>query len=121
MSLVLIVWLVTTLIPSIGALSALTTIVGMVVFVLVFMYAMIESDSGPLKKFLSYKKMITLTLVVLCVTPGKESMWYMVGAYGTQKLIENPEAQNLASDGVDVLKALMAKAKKELADDTSKK
>lgn len=44
----------------------------------------------------------------------------MVGAYGTQKLIENPVAKDLASDGVDVLKALMKKAKDNLEEKPAK-
>ncbi len=44
----------------------------------------------------------------------------MVGAYGTQKLVESPAAQELASDGVEVLKELLAKAKRELAEDKPK-
>jgi len=71
-----------------------------------------------------YLKMlwVPITFVVIaCLIPSEKTTWYMVGAYGTQKLIENPETQALASDGVDILKSLMAKAKKELAEDTLRK
>jgi hypothetical protein len=47
--------------------------------------------------------------------PDKETSYQMLAAYGVQTLVENETAQELASDGVDVLKALMSKAKKDLA------
>lgn len=47
--------------------------------------------------------------------PDKETSYNMLAAYGVQTLVENETAQELASDGVDVLKALMSKAKKDLA------
>lgn len=63
----------------------------------------------------------TLVLGVLSgLFPTKETMYLMVGAYGVEKMIENPVATDLASDGVDVLKQLMARAKKELAEDEPK-
>lgn len=114
MSLVFIVWLVTTFIPSVSVLIALATIAGGIMFVFLALYAFINEEVDPLLKFVSYKKSIALVLFLACVVPSKESTWYMVGAYGTQKLIENPTAQELASDGVDVLKALMKKAKENL-------
>lgn len=63
----------------------------------------------------------TLVLGLLSgLFPTKETMYLMVAAYGVEKMIENPVAQDLASDGVDVLKQLMARAKKELAEDAPK-
>lgn len=114
MSLVFIVWLVTTFIPSISVLVALAVIGCGGMFVFLCVYACIEEEPAPLLKLLSYKKSLALVIFLACVIPTKESTWYMVGAYGTQKLIENPAAQELASDGVDVLKALMKKAKENL-------
>lgn len=65
-----------------------------------------------------YSSILTLFIALVAnLIPSEKTMYYMVGAYGTQKLIENPEAQALASDGVDILKQLMAKAKRELKDD----
>lgn len=114
MSLVFIVWLVTTFIPSISVLVGLAVIGCGGMFVFLSVYACVEEEPEPLLKLLSYKKSLALVVFLACVIPSKESTWYMVGAYGTQKLIENPAAQELASDGVDVLKALMKKAKDNL-------
>lgn len=58
--------------------------------------------------------------VISSLIPSEKTMYYMVAAYGTEKLIENPVAKDLASDGVDVLKQLLVKAKKELQEDGSK-
>lgn len=59
----------------------------------------------------------TLTLFIALVAnliPSEKTMYYMVAAYGVEKVVANPDVQALASDGADVLKQLMAKAKKEL-------
>ena len=120
MSLVFIVWLVTTFIPSVSVLVALLTIATVVMFGFLSLYAFIESDSEQLLKFLTYKKSIALIIFLACIIPSKESTWYMVGAYGTQKLIENPVAQEIAADGVDVLKDLMKKAKANLEEKSTK-
>lgn len=50
------------------------------------------------------------------LVPDKTTAYQMLAAYGVQSIAENPKAQELASDGVDVLQALMKKAKKELED-----
>lgn len=120
MSLVFIVWLVTTFLPNLGLMVGITTVVAFVIFGFLSVYAFIEENANPLLKFLSYKKSICFVLFLACVIPSKESTWYMVGAYGTQKLIENPVAQDIASDGVDVLKALMKKAKENLEEKSTK-
>jgi len=121
MSLVLIVWLVTTFIPSIGFLVGALTVLVVFAFTVLCIFALIEAQPRPLLKFLTYKKTLIAIVLLSCMIPSKESTWYMVGAYGTQKLIDSPVAQDLASDGVDILKQLMAKAKKELAEETPKK
>lgn len=62
-------------------------------------------------------KMLPLTLLIALVAnlvPSEKTMYYMVAAYGVEKVVANPDVQALASDGADVLKQLMAKAKKEL-------
>lgn len=66
----------------------------------------------------------TFTLCIALVAnliPSEKTMYYMVAAYGVEKVVANPDVQALASDGADVLKQLMAKAKKELQDDEPKK
>lgn len=51
---------------------------------------------------------------VALLVPDKTTAYQMLAAYGVQTVAENPKAQELASDGVDVLQALMKKAKSEL-------
>jgi len=73
-------------------------------------------------KMLRKKVWIPFTLLAIAVlAPGKETLYTMVAAYGVEKVVENPVAQDLASDGVEVLKAWMAKAKKDLSEGESKK
>ena len=51
---------------------------------------------------------------VALLVPDKTTAYQMLAAYGVQTVAENTKAQELASDGVDVLQALMKKAKAEL-------
>lgn len=124
MSLVLIVYLIGVL-PNIAAFFG---VIGGVIIFLIFGTALfctvdMGSWSGE-EKIVSHKALrkralkfswLPLLLILFANTiPSEKTMWYMIAAYGTQKLIENPEAQALAADGVDVLKDLLAKAKKEI-------
>lgn len=120
MTLVLIVWLVNTILPGLSVVLALALLGLFVAIGFMAVYALIEEDSRPLLKILSYKKSLFFIVLLAILIPSKETTWYMVGAYGTQKLVESPAAQELASDGVDVLKELLAKAKRELAEDKPK-
>lgn len=64
---------------------------------------------------------ITLFIVLLsALIPSERTMYTMVAVYGVEKVIANPEVQSLASDGADVLKQLLAKAKKELQEPEEK-
>lgn len=83
-----------------------------------------ESDREEGKAFKEvsckvFKWMLPIWLIA-CMIPDKTTSYQMLAAYGVQKVVENPQAQSLASDGVDVLKALMEKAKRELGEDMSK-
>lgn len=76
----------------------------------------IKSAKSTLK-LLRQKVWIPITLLVISIAvPGKETLYTMVAAYGVEKVVENPVAKDLASDGVDVLKTWMAKAKKDLSE-----
>lgn len=124
MSLVLIVYLV-GLLPN---LAAFFGVVGGGIMVLLLgtaFYCTMDMDSWSAadkinshkalrKKALKFAWFPLLLILFANMIPSEKTMWYMVGAYGTQKLIENPAAQELASGGVDVLKALMKKAKDNL-------
>ena len=79
---------------------------------------LVKSQAGSLQKVASKSlKWGIAVWFVACMIPDKTTSYQMLSAYGVQKVVENPQAQELASDGVDVLKALMEKAKKELAED----
>lgn len=120
MTLVLIVWFVNTILPGLSVVLTLAVLGVSAAIIFLAVYALIEEDTKPLLKLLSYKKSLFFIVVLAILIPSKETTWFMVGAYGTQKLVESPAAQELASDGVDVLKELLAKAKRELAEDKPK-
>lgn len=63
---------------------------------------------------------ITLWIVGALI-PDKTTSYQMLAAYGVQSVVENKQAQELASDGVDVLKQVLAKAKKELEEKPKEK
>lgn len=114
MELALIVWLVMAAMPAIKGIAiavACATGIGLLI-------GLIMMGDGYGDAILTYtrKKLwfIIPFLFVAALLPAEKTSWYMVGAFGTQKLVESPVAQELASDGVDVLKSLMARAKTEI-------
>lgn len=115
MSLVLIVWLVNTVIPGLKGLAVMAMLIIIGTLLMMAITQGVDNNWKPIKKLLSYWWVGVLILLSAVLIPNKETTWYMVGAYGTQKLIDNPETQALASDGVDILKALMKKAKDNLS------
>lgn len=114
MELALVVWLVMAAIPAlkgIGIALAILTACGLV-------FGLMMAADGDGSAMLTYvrKKLwfVVPFLFVAALLPAEKTSWYMVGAYGTQTIIESPIAQELAGDGVDVLKSLMARAKSEI-------
>lgn len=68
-------------------------------------------------------KLSILTLFIALFTqliPSEKTMYTMVAAYAGQKIAETPQAAQIANDGVNVLKELFAKAKRELAEEKPK-
>ena len=125
MELAIIVYLVMTVIPMTKFVSLLAfwlfvAYAGVMLFVGVLNKDM-DGESGvfdfTVSKVLPKWKWFLPLFLMGCMIPNKETTWYMIAAYGTQKVVENPIAQDLAKDGVDVLKELMAKAKKELQEE----
>jgi hypothetical protein len=57
-------------------------------------------------------------LVLYCFIPGKTTMYTMVAAYAGQTIAETPEAQQIGNEAVDVVKELLAKAKRELQEES---
>ncbi len=112
MELAFIVWVI-GVVPVLSALFKFAG--GMLSIVACFgiLFGAIEEPSiaKSFKKVLMFSTPVLLLGVML---PNKETAYAMAAAYGVQTVVENPKAQELASDGVDVLKALMSKAKKEL-------
>jgi hypothetical protein len=135
MSLVLIVYLIGVL-PSISATFGILGSIGLLVstaagfgflsgtFDSATVWASEDEKQDMVKKISTCKRISSLcfklipvsllSILIANLVPSEKTMYYMVAAYGTEKLIENPVAKDLASDGVDVLKQLLAKAKKEL-------
>lgn len=72
------------------------------------------------KQFRRYLWLPVIASVVFVVLPSEKTMYYMVAVYGAEKIAETPAAQQLGNDALDVLKGLVAKAKKELADESVK-
>lgn len=127
MELAFVIWAVGTL-PTLAGMVCFATFVLMIIAGLVWgitsLFAKIEKKEDDVKECQAVANMagkIFLWVLplwfVFMLVPDKTTSYQMLAAYGVQKVVENPQAQSLASDGVDVLKALMEKAKKELAED----
>lgn len=135
MSLALIVYLI-SVIPKIGAACWFALVLVGIFYLISLISSSVDLDvyghygesnshvnkAKALRKLLVKKLWIPIILLfVAVVIPTKETLYTMVAAYGVEKVVQNPVAQDLASDGVDVLKQLMAKAKKELVEESPKK
>jgi len=126
MELAFVIWAVGTL-PSFASGIVFFGFILMLLSFLAYVFGSIveKAESSQVDKDISavVKKIASRTLFVVVpvwfmasMIPDKTTSYQMLAAYGVQKVVENPQAQSLASDGVDVLKALMEKAKKELAE-----
>lgn len=114
MELALVVWLVMTALPALKGMGAALA-AGTAIFGVISALAWCLEDHRA--SFIWWRKKLWLAVPFILITamlPSEKTSWYMVGAFGTQKLVESPVAQELASDGVDVLKSLMARAKTEI-------
>lgn len=140
MSLVFIVYLIGVL-PSIQSLFSFLAIFGTAVLVFATVLFKVEAnsttcyswdDKNSLKeKRAKCDKWGTWTLkaciapllfgLIAGLIPSERTMYTMITVYGAEKLVDNPQVQQLGSDGVDVLKELLARAKRELASDQSTK
>ena len=116
MMLALVVWMVMTLIPMIKMIGFFLFIIVVVLVVIGCGRAFADGVPGMLNWTRKQLKWAVPVVLLAALLPGEKTSWYMVGAYGTQKIVESPVAQELAGDGVDVLKSLMARAKAEIED-----
>lgn len=110
MELALIVWAISTL-PS---LAEGFMIIGVMATIFTIFFKVIMQEDFPNKIAVLILVFSLPTWLIGALIPDKDTSYKMLAAYGVQTLAENPTVQELGKDGVDVLKALMAKAKKEL-------
>jgi len=65
---------------------------------------------------------LTLSLgFIASLIPSEKTMYTMAAVYAGEKIAETPQAQQIGNDAFDVLKGILAKAKRELAEETPKK
>lgn len=126
MSLLVIIYLVFTAIPAIKFLTGIGFVIwlaGITLGMLIGEACRDVSDDRTLWDYIIndwIKKKWKVAVVLLLISkliPSQEVTSYMMAGYGVQKLAENETVQSLSSDGVDVLKAMLAKAKKELQEE----
>lgn len=128
MELAIIVYLIGVL-PSVAGFVTFASVALFIIFALMTINSLINADvygihseKGKRSKVtigtLGKKLWIPISLaVVAALIPSEKTMYTMVAAYAGQKIAETPQAAQIANDGVDVLKELLAKAKRELAED----
>ena len=114
MELVFVVWILGVL-PPLGKLLILIGGVGIIGWA-ICSFVMAAESIGKLHKAWLFTPLIVLILGV--ALPNRETTYAMAAAYGVQAIVENEAANELASDGVDVLKAWMKKVKTELEQST---
>ncbi|MNQ73936.1 hypothetical protein D3C85_886820 [compost metagenome] len=124
MELALIVWAVGTL-PSLASglcfIFFVLALLAAIAHICCKVFSIVEDreedkqQCKELSKIFGCILFITAPIWFVCLlVPDEDTAYQMLAAYGVQSVVENEKAQELVSDGADVLKALMAKAKKEL-------
>ena len=117
MELVFVVWLLGVL-PALSKLLILIGGIGIIGWVICSV-AIAAEGTGKLHKAWLFTPLIILVLGA--ALPNRETTYAMAAAYVVQTIVENETANELASDGVDVLKAWIKKAKTELEQSTEGK
>lgn len=117
MELAFVVWILGVL-PLLGKLLVTIGVVGIIGWAVCSLVMAAESI-GKLHKAWLFTPLIILVLGA--ALPNRETTYAMAAAYGVQTIVENETANELAFDGVDVLKAWMKKAKTELEQSTEGK
>lgn len=116
MILAFIVWLVMTVFPALIKIGATLSLAVGLTFVIAGLIALV-SEGECLKPWEIWKKVARYAIpivVALQFIPDTKTSWYMVGAYATQTVVQSEAAQTLGADGVDLMKSLIARAKKEI-------
>ena len=117
MELVFVVWLLGVL-PGLSGLLGLIGSVGLLGWVIC---SLAIGAEGTWKLHKAWLFTPLIVLVLGAALPNRETTYAMAAAYGVQTIVENETANELASDGMDVLKAWMKKAKTELEQSTEAK
>jgi len=131
MTLALLVYLV-SVIPTVGVALMVLAAISSAGFGIFFIGSAISLDvygyhgdehqevkkARSTQKFLRAKLWIPITLIFCAILiPSKTTLYTMIAAYAGQKIAETPQAQQIGNEAVDVLRELLAKAKRELKDD----
>lgn len=129
MSLMFIIYLVFTAVPALKFMSGIVFVIWVVRIPFGLLIGAACQDISDNRSLWDYivdvwiKKKWKLAFIFLLISkliPNQEITSYMMAGYGVQKLAENETVQSLSADGVDVLKSMLAKAKKELQEPEEK-
>ena len=126
MSLMFIIYLVFTAVPALKFMSGIVFIAWLIGIPVGMVIGAACRDISSDRTLWDYiiedwiKKKWKVAFIFLLISkliPNQEITSYMMAGYGVQKLAENETVQSMSADGVDVLKSMLAKAKRELKDD----
>lgn len=129
MSLMFIIYLVFTAVPALKFMSGIVFLVWLIGIPVGMVIGAACRDISSDRTLWDYiiedwiKKKWKVAFIFLLISkliPNQEITSYMMAGYGVQKLAENETVQSLSADGVDVLKSMLAKAKKELQEPEEK-
>ena len=129
MTLVLLVYLIGVL-PAFGeALTVLSAISFIAIVFAVFLFSVAQAEAygeDSKKHAASRTKVLKLAwipailMLAACIIPSERTMYTMLTVYGAAEIAKTPAAQQIGNDAVDVIKELVAKARRELAEENKK-
>jgi len=122
MTLVWMIYLVFTVLPAVKSLAFVVTGLWVVSIPLLALIGLPENDInksnycwGTLnKKILPKWPLIVVIFLVGKLVPTQEVTAYMIAGYGVEKLVQSEAVQEIGSDGLDIIKKMMEKAKEQI-------
>lgn len=129
MTLVLLVYLIgvlpmfSTMLVSMGIVLILI----LAICILVFSLQTEDADGEDKEKWRTLNRksfkcfwIPPFLFLVACLIPSERTMYTMLTVYGAAEIAKTPAAQQIGNDAVDVIKELVAKARRELSEENKK-
>ena len=128
MEFALIVWAITTVIPSVNTVAGLFVMGFIVTQVVLSMVGFLDNDQKMYDRmksiFRSCKVWFLAALLALVLIPSQKAAWMIAGAGAAQAVATSDFATELGSEAKDMLKVMMqrgtAELREQLAEEAAK-